>query len=194
MPTVDLKPLTPEAAAALGAVIVPPKRRGNLKSPRKREPQSRATGPCIHLGEPTGEVFPPKDGLGDLFEAGLKKLHVTKEGWAAAKAYAAEMVGREIDKEASCSSCERKHKWLNHFGQKLRIGKKSEEARRLLQLEEGKSLPVFSCAIHGRCIIAKAIRGLDGAPHACQGCRERDCGPIVVELSEPPHVGLPPAV
>jgi hypothetical protein len=141
---------------------------------------------CKHLGSATGEVFPPKDGLGDAFEAGLNAIHVTKENWASAKAFAANLVGIEIDKEASCGSCDKKQKWLNAFGQKLGIGKKSAAIASLLNLEAGAALPVFGCAVYGRCVPAKSLQGIDGAPHSCQGCKEKDLVSLVQLLPAPP--------
>lgn len=142
----------------------------DLQKP-KRKPAKKPQ--CVHLGKPTGESFPPKDGLGDLVERGLNGIGITKERWAAVKAEAVAALTGKDAKPGDCGGCKWRQKMLNWLGRKLGMGKQTGEIMQLMRIEEGAQLPIYSCAIHGQCLPHRGLKGVEGAPHCCHGCGER---------------------
>jgi hypothetical protein len=157
-------------------------RQGTTSKPRT----TPTKGPhCIHYGaELEGDVYPPKDGLGDKVETALTAIGITKDRWAAAVA----TVTGQMQEEGGCTGCGWRQKIANRAGRLLGIGKESERVAQLLALEEGQRLPVHACALHGRCLARPLPAGLEGAPRSCVGCSDR----VKPGAAGPPQV-LPPS-
>lgn len=155
----------------------PPMVLTNAKGPGSSTRRKRPPTRCQHLGEPTGDVFPPKDGAGDIAERLFSAVGVTKERWAATVA----AWHGEPDAEADCSGCERRQRRWNYFGRMLGIGKKSAELGMLLAIEDGRHVPLYQCAVHGACLTLRSTHAVDGAPMTCGRCKAEGLGFAAVD-------------
>lgn len=132
---------------------------------------------CKHVGEKTGEVWPPKDGLGDAVERTLSAIGITKERWAAVTGAAKQI---HADDDASCSGCERRQRRWNYVGRILGIGKSNDELKVIQDayaLDSGAHLPLYSCGVHGVCVMrGRKLEAIEGAPMSCTQCIKEGLG------------------
>lgn len=158
---------TTETSAAGSDPYSPHVDLGELRKPAPR---------CVHLGDATGEQWPPADGLGDAIERKLSSVGITKERWAHLKHEAS--LG--ILPEGDCSGCEKRQRLLNWIGGKFGWGKGDAELqviREVYQLEAGQRLAVFACGKHGQCVKSGSpTEAVAGAPIACTRCKRQELG------------------
>lgn len=104
---------------------------------------------CRHELEPTGEVFPPPDGVGDVFSNALTAAGITKERWASLL----NNFRSEEKQEKSCSGCSRLQGLMNWAGEKLKMpAGKGSKIQELVILDNLREQPVCGCQLYGSCI------------------------------------------